>query len=286
MSENKLTNIGYIRELMESNGIAFRKEFGQNFLINPAIPEKIASYISGNVLEIGPGVGCLTRELSARCDKVVSVEIDSGLIPVLNLTLSDCTNVKVINSDIMQLDLFELAKNNFGSGKISVCANLPYNITTPIIMKLLESRLFSCIVVMVQKEAGQRFCAPPGDPLYGAVSASTAYYASCERLINVGSGNFMPRPKVDSTVIRFNIYDTPPVSVTNEKMLFRVIRGAFAQRRKTLYNSLSSEFSEIGKSLIAEAIKDCGLEENIRGEKLSLAEYASLSDKLCTFINN
>lgn len=276
-----LTDIKYIKMLMEQNGVSFQKKFGQNFLINPSIPSRIASYVSGNVIEIGPGIGVLTRELSARCKKIVSVEIDSGLIPILGITLGDCANVTVINADILDCDLPRLISDYFGSEPVSVCANLPYNITTPVIMKLFGSGIrFRTITVMVQKEACDRFTAAPGTAAYGAVTAAVSYYAKTERLFLVSAGNFMPRPKVDSAVMRFIPYDAPPVRVKDPAFLMRVIRASFGQRRKTLCNALSAEFGNLGKNLISDAIASCGFRPDIRGESLNIADFASLSDAL------
>jgi len=282
--KGSLTDIGYIREVMAAHGVAFRKEFGQNFLINPAIPQKIASNVEGNALEIGPGIGCLTRELSLRCDKVLAVEIDTGLIPILADTLSECENVEVINNDIMKCDLPTLISEKFGGEKVSVCANLPYNITTPVLMKLLEHGIdnppFEKIVVMVQKEVAERLVAPAGSPLYGAVTASASYYAKITKLFNVVSGNFMPRPKVDSAVICLEPYKKAPVDILSHPLFFKTIRGAFAQRRKTLVNSLSTEFSHLSKEQLAGIIERCGFDANIRGEKLSIDDFARLSNEL------
>lgn len=281
----KLTDVKYIKQLMEENGVAFRKKFGQNFLINASIPPKIAAYASDNVIEIGPGIGVLTRELSLRCSKVAAVEIDSGLIPILSNTLADCPNVTVINADIMECDLPSFVTEHFGDAPVSVCANLPYNITTPVIMKLFESGVhFTSITVMVQKEVCDRFCAAAGTVSYGAVTAAVSYYAKTERLFNVSAGNFLPKPKVDSTVMRFLLYDTPPVDVKDSAFMFRVIRAAFGQRRKTLYNALSSVFSSLSKNMISEAIISCGFKPDIRGERLNIADFASLSNALCIFL--
>ena len=282
--KGSLTDIGYIREVMAAHGVAFRKEFGQNFLINPAIPQRIASNVEGCVLEIGPGIGCLTRELSLRCDKVLSVEIDTGLIPILADTLSECDNVEIINNDIMKCDLPSLIAEKFGDRGVSVCANLPYNITTPVLMKLLEHGIdhppLEKIVVMVQKEVAERLCAPAGSPLYGAVTASASYYAKISRLFNVVSGNFMPRPKVDSAVICLEPYKKAPVDIRSHELFFKTIRGAFAQRRKTLSNSLQTEFSHLSKDTLTEVITRCGFDANIRGEKLSIDDFARLSNEL------
>lgn len=277
----KLTDVKYIKQLMDENGIAFQKKFGQNFLINETIPRKIAEYASGNVIEIGPGIGVLTRELSARCKKVAAVEIDSGLIPVLKITLSDCSNISVINADILECDLPALVTDLFGEEPVSVCANLPYNITTPVIMMLLKSGIpFSSITVMVQKEVCDRFCASAGSDAYGAVSAVVSYYAKAERLFKVSAGNFLPKPKVDSAVMRFLLYDKPPVDVMDPAFMLNVIRAAFGHRRKTLCNALYAEYPALNKNLIARAIVSCGFEPNIRGECLNIIDFASLSDTL------
>lgn len=287
----KLTDLSTIREIMGRHGVSFQKKFGQNFLISPQVPVNIAeaavetlnsSAATGKrgILEIGPGIGTLTRELSSRADKVVAVEVDSALIPILAETLADCPNTKVINQDILKTDLAALIESEFLSEgySVAVAANLPYYITTPILMALVESRLpFESITVMIQKEVAARLAADAGDPDYGAVTASLAYYGSVERLFNVPAGCFVPAPKVDSTVIRINLYKTPPVSVRDEQTLFRVIRGAFAQRRKTLANSLRTEFP---KELIPGSLEAAGLPADIRGERLSLEDFARLADAL------
>ena len=283
----KLTDLTTIRELMERHGVKFQKKFGQNFLISEQVPKNIADAACGwepekrrgkGILEIGPGIGTLTRELAARADKVVALEIDTGLMPILDETLADFPNASVINRDVLKTDLQALIREEFPA----VAANLPYYITTPIIMKLVESRLpFEYITVMIQKEVAVRLAAPAGDPEYGAITAALAYYGSVERLFTVPAGCFMPAPKVDSAVIRIRLHKEPPVSVKNEDMLFRVIRGGFAQRRKTLSNSLSSEFPGIDKTKISEAIISAGLEPSVRGERLSLEEFSRLADAMC-----
>ena len=282
----KLTDISTIREVMTKHGVSFQKKFGQNFLISPEVPVKIAEAAVGllperrGIIEIGPGIGTLTRELSSRADKVVAIEIDDSLIPILSETLADCENTSVINADVMKTDLSKLIADEFEplGLKVAVAANLPYYITTPIIMKLVESRLpFESITVMIQKEVAARLVAPPGDPEYGAITAALSYYGSVERLFNVPAGCFLPAPKVDSTVIRIKLHKAPPVSVKSEDMLFKVIRGAFAQRRKTLANSLCTEFP---KSAVIKAISDSGLPADIRGERLSLEDFANLAGLL------
>ncbi len=292
----RLTDLSTIREIMSRHGVSFQKKFGQNFLINPQVPVKIAdaacvrkSDAPLGILEIGPGIGTLTRELSQRADKVIALEIDTALIPILDETLADCPNTSVINQDVMKTDLAELVEREFLSEgmNVSVAANLPYYITTPILMKLVESRLpFETITVMIQKEVAQRLAAPAGDSEYGAITASLSYYGKVERLFNVPAGCFLPAPKVDSAVIRITLYKEPPVSVISEATLFKTIRGAFAQRRKTLSNSLSTEFSHLGREGIATAIAAAGLDEKVRGERLTLEEFARLSDVLYNVENH
>ncbi len=286
----RLTDLSTIREIMSRHGVSFQKKFGQNFLINPLVPVKIAAAACMRhddaplgILEIGPGIGTLTRELAERADKVVALEIDTALMPILDETLSDFDNTSVINQDVMKTDLDELIEREFLSAgmNVSVAANLPYYITTPILMKLVESRLpFETITVMIQKEVAQRLTAPAGDSEYGAITASLAYYGKTERLFTVPAGCFLPAPKVDSAVIRITLYKQPPVTVLDEGTLFKTIRGAFAQRRKTLANSLSTEFSSLGREGIATAIAKAGLEPSIRGERLTLEDFARLSDAL------
>lgn len=281
---DNLTNINVIKDILSRHGFSFSRSLGQNFLINPSVCPKIAEMGNAQkgwgVLEIGAGVGVLTRELALRADKVVSVEIDGRLIPVLEETLADCGNVTVINEDVMKADLEAITAEHFLGLKVAVCANLPYYITSPIIMNLLESRLpIECITVMVQKEAGVRLCAEPGTREAGAVSAAVRYYAEPKMLFNVSRGSFMPAPNVDSCVIRLDIKKDPPVKVSDEKLYFRVVRGAFSQRRKTLVNSLSSALG-IPKAEAAEAIKAAGLPENIRPEQLALEDFAAVSERL------
>ncbi len=286
----RLTDLSTIREIMGRHGVSFQKKFGQNFLINPQVPERIAEAACVcpdeaplGILEIGPGIGTLTRELSARAHKVVALEIDTNLIPILGETLEDCENTLVINEDVMKTDLAELTDREFLSRgmRMSVAANLPYYITTPILMKLVESKLpFETITVMIQKEVAQRLTAPAGDSEYGAITAALSYYGKVERLFTVPAGCFLPAPKVDSAVIRITLHKQPPVEVKSEETLFKTIRGAFAQRRKTLSNSLSTEFSALGKEGIACAIKKAGLEPSIRGERLTLGDFARLADAL------
>ncbi len=286
----KLTDISTIKELLGQEQTSFKKKFGQNFLISEKVVCSIAegAFPEGSlwnecgVLEIGPGIGTLTYELCKRAKKVVSVEIDSTLIPVLDKTLAEFDNVKVINSDILKTDIKAIIENEFSAcSDIVVAANLPYYITTPILMHLFESKLpFKAITVMVQKEVADRLCSSNLDGEYGAVTASVAYYARAKKLMNVSAGCFVPAPKVDSAVIRFDIYSNPPVKVLDEKTFFRVIKAAFGQRRKTLVNALSTGFSHISKEALRGIIVSCGFDENVRGEKLSIKDFAVIADRI------
>ena len=293
-----LCDIRVVKSLMSQHGTGTKKGFGQNFLINKQIPEAIceASYSyhksvnpqgKSAVLEIGPGIGCLTYELCQAYDKTLAVEIDSSLIPILDKTLSEFDNVKVINEDFLKLDLKELLEKELGECTVSVCANLPYYITTPIIMALLEGArdengksAITSITVMVQKEVALRLCASEKKGDYGAISASIAYYGRAERLFDVTPDNFLPPPKVTSSVVRIELYDKPIYKVNSEKMLFKTIAGAFSQRRKTLLNSLSSYFSGISKERISEIISQLGFPPDIRGERLSVEDFCRLADEI------
>ena len=280
-----LCNLSVIRDLMNDAGISFKKEFGQNFLINRAIPEDIADNCcddeNSTILEIGPGMGTLTYELALRHKKVVALEIDRGLIPVLDYTLGEFDNVTVHNEDVMQADLETLLAPAFESGPVSVCANLPYYITSPILMKLLECGLpFDYITVMIQKEVADRLCSPAGGKDYGAITAVLSYYGEAEKLFVVSADKFIPAPKVDSAVIRIRLYKERPYHPKDEALMFRTIKAAFAQRRKTLSNALSAGFSELTKDQINAVIADCGFEPTVRGERLDIAEFIQLSDKI------
>ena len=273
-----LTNPTQIKDLLERHSFHFSKTFGQNFLITARIPEKIAEGAeideSTTVLEIGPGIGCLTRCLAARAKKVVTVEIDDRLLPILQETLGDLSNVQVVHGDILKTDLNALLGNE---EKLAVCANLPYNITTPILVYLLESGLsFESITVMVQKEVAQRFCAERGSKDYGAITLFLNYYTKPKMLFSVGAGNFLPKPRVDSAVLRLQAIQ-PPVDTPPEE-LFRLIRAAFSMRRKTLQNTLAS--AGISKERTAAALEALNLPATTRGEELGLAEYAALAREL------
>ncbi len=283
----KLSNPSEIKALLQRHGFEFQKKFGQNFLINEAIPRKIAEASLPNLdgdcacLEIGPGIGVMTAELSKLYKKVCAVEIDKKLLPLLEETLSGLNNVEIINSDILKLDLANVLKENLNGLPCVVCANLPYYITTPVIMHLLESGCrFENITVMVQKEVADRMCAAPDSEQYGAVTASVSYYAKAKKLFTVSSGNFIPRPDVTSAVMRLDLYKAAPVNVDDESVFFSVIRGAFARRRKTLLNSMPSEFPNIPKPELKRIFELCGLTGNERGETLDIQTFASIANTI------
>ncbi|MGN0451530.1 MAG: 16S rRNA (adenine(1518)-N(6)/adenine(1519)-N(6))-dimethyltransferase RsmA [Acutalibacteraceae bacterium] len=277
-----LSNINTVRSLLQKNGFTFKKSLGQNFLINPDVcPEMAAAACDKNtgVIEIGPGIGVLTAELSARAKRVVAIELDERLKKILPVTLSECNNVEIIYGDVMKADLKALISEKFSDcERVAVCANLPYYITSPIVMGLLESRLpIDSITVMVQKEAAERLCAKVGTREAGAVSVAVSYYSEPEILFEVERDSFMPPPKVDSAVIRLHIRDNPPVQVLDEERFFRLVKACFAQRRKTLVNTVSNTLS-IDKEDIKKAISTLGLSETVRGERLTLEELAELSN--------
>lgn len=276
-----LTNLGTIREIMDRFGFTFSKSLGQNFIVNPSVCPRIAE-LGGvgpetGVLEIGAGFGVLTNELAARAKKVVVVELDSRLLPVLDYTLAEYDNVVVRNQDILKTDLSALLAQEFAGMEVVVCANLPYYITSPILMTLLESRLpVRAITVMVQKEAGERLCAPMPSRACGAVTAAVRYYSEPRVLFPVSRGSFYPAPNVDSMVVRLDVRDRLPLEGEEERRLFRVVRAAFGQRRKTLCNTLSQGL-EISKETAAAAIAAAGLKPAARPEELSLEEFIALS---------
>ncbi len=286
-----LCDVKSIKQLMAMFSLNFRKEFGQNFLTDIGVVEDIADNCcddaDSTILEIGPGVGSLTRELAARYKRVVAIEIDKGLIPVLKYTLGDFSNVTVINDDVMKVDLRELLAPYFAEGKVSVCANLPYYITTPILMKLLEEGLpFDYITVMIQSEVADRLCAPAGGKDCGAITAVLGYYGQPEKLFKVGAHKFIPAPKVDSSVVRIKLHKDKPYLPADEATLFRTIRAAFEQRRKTLPNSLAAVFGELTKEELTGIVLSCGHSADIRGEKLSVEQFVTLSDALYSAIRS
>lgn len=279
-----LCNIREIKALLARHGFHFSKSMGQNFLIADWVPRDIADAAgldkSCAVLEIGPGIGSLTRQLAHRAGKVAAVELDSSLLPILDETLADCPNVEVIPGDVMKLDLNALVSGRFDGFTVKACANLPYNITTPVITKLLEASCFQSVTVMIQREVARRICALPGDPDCGAFSLFCQYHAQCEFLYEVPPNCFLPAPKVTSAVVRLSPHNVPPVDADRDA-LFAVIRTAFAQRRKTLLNTLSAAYgSRFSKDELRQIISDCGLPDTIRGERLGLEQFSQLSRRL------
>lgn len=278
-----LTNISEVKSLLSRHGFSFSKALGQNFLINPSVSPRMAKACGADkntgVLEIGPGIGVLTRELAALAYRVAAVEIDSRLLPVLNETLADFPNAKVIHGDVMKLDLQNIIAREFGGLKTVICANLPYYITSPVLMKLLESRLpAESITVMVQKEAADRICALPGTRECGAVTLAVWYYSIPKKLFSVSRGSFMPAPKVDSAVIKLDIRKSPPVEVRDEKAMFRLIRAAFAQRRKTLANSLTA--AGLTREQTISLLDKAGIPRQSRAEQLTLEQFAILANQM------
>ena len=286
MSSPTLGNPQHTIEILQKYHFNFQKKFGQNFLIDTHVLEKIirSAEITKDdmVLEIGPGIGTMTQYLAEAAGKVVAVEIDKNLIPILEETLSSYDNVTVINEDVMKLDIAKLAEEENGGCPIKVVANLPYYITTPIIMGLFENHVpLESITVMVQKEVADRMQTGPGNKDYGALSLAVQYYAEPYIVANVPPNCFMPRPKVGSAVIRLTCHEKPPVEVEDERLMFHIIRASFNQRRKTLANGLNnSDLLDIPKEKIMEAIESLGKGKSVRGEALSLEEFAALSNKL------
>ncbi|MBR4173598.1 MAG: 16S rRNA (adenine(1518)-N(6)/adenine(1519)-N(6))-dimethyltransferase RsmA [Clostridia bacterium] len=277
-----LTDIKTIREIEKKFNFGFSKGLGQNFLLDSSVLDKIAdaAEIDGGVLEIGPGFGVLTKKLSEVAEKVVSVEIDRRLIPVLDFTLEGCDNVKIIEGDFLKIDAKSLIKEEFGDEKISIAANLPYYITTPILTGIIEARLpVKNIVVMVQKEVAERITAKVGTKDYGAISVLCNFYTKPRIVEIVPASSFYPAPKVDSAVLCMEVVEKPQVLVKDEKLFFKVVKSAFLHRRKTLANCLASGFG-IEKSKISEMLSKLGIEPTIRGERLGLSEFAKISDKI------
>ncbi|HIU57471.1 MAG TPA: 16S rRNA (adenine(1518)-N(6)/adenine(1519)-N(6))-dimethyltransferase RsmA [Candidatus Ornithomonoglobus merdipullorum] len=271
-----------IKNIAAKYGFTFKKGLGQNFLTSKEILERIAesAEIEYGAIEIGPGFGVLTDELAERAEKVVALEIDERLIPVLKDTMSDHDNIKVINADVMKTDMAKLIEEEFGEKPVSIAANLPYYITTPIITMLLESRLpVKNIVVMVQKEVAERISAAPGSKDYGALTVMCRYFTRPELVCVVPASLFVPQPKVDSAVLRLRVLDKPSVEVSDEKLFFRTVKAAFSQRRKTLLNCLAANFPH-GKAALTDILESLGIDPRRRGETLSIAEFAELSEKL------
>ena len=281
-----LCDIREVKALLARHGFHFSKTMGQNFLTADWIPQEIAAACgadgSHGVLEVGPGVGCLTRELCQRAAAVVSVELDRSLLPVLAETMADAENFQLINEDILKLDIPAAADRYFSGLTPLVCANLPYNITTPALRVLVEADRFETITVMVQKEVAQRITAPAGAGDYGAFSVYMQYHTEPELLFDVPPDCFLPRPKVTSAVVRCRTRTAPPVApACGKDFFFQTVRAAFALRRKTLRNSLSSVFGgQLDREQIAGVIEDCGFPPTVRGETLGMEEFAALADRL------
>lgn len=277
----RLSDIGTIKDILTRHGFTFSKALGQNFLINPSVCPRMAE-LSGagvgvGVIEIGPGIGVLTNELCRLAEKVVAVELDKRLLPVLDETLAEYDNVRIIHADVLELDLHQLIEDEFEGMEVVVCANLPYYITSPVVMKLLEDRLpITAVTVMVQKEAAQRICAEVGSRMSGAVTVSVNYYAKPQLLFGVSAGSFMPAPKVDSAVIRLDILKEPPVQA-DEQTFFAVVRAAFSQRRKVIANSLSAGLG-MSKEDILTVLETAGVEPTARAEKLRLTDFAAIAN--------
>lgn len=282
-----LTSPRAIKSIQQKFGFTFKKGLGQNFLTSRDVLEEIvdAADIDSGVIEIGPGFGVLTSELAKHSDKVVTIEIDERLLDVLDYTLADFDNIKIINEDVLKLDLNKLIDDEFNSEKVSIAANLPYYITTPIIAKLLEDRLpIKNIVVMVQKEVAKRMSANPSTKDYGAITVLCQYYTKPSIVTDVPAALFVPPPKVDSAVLKLEVLDSPSVSVKNEKMFFKVVKAAFSQRRKTLLNCMCAGFS-MPRDEMSALLEDIDIAPSRRGETLSLDEFAKLSDKLTEILS-
>ena len=277
-------NMQQIRELLSRYGFHFSKAKGQNFLNQRWVPERIAAEsgvdASCGVLEIGPGFGSLTQALCARAGKVVALEVDTSLAPVLAETMADFDNLELRFTDALKADLPALVQEKFAGLRPLACANLPYYITSPVLTKLLESRCFDAITVMVQKEVAQRICARAGTADYSAFTVFCQYYAVPELLFDVPPSCFIPQPKVTSAVLRLNVRTEPVCEITSEKMFFRVVKAAFAQRRKTLLNALSSGLGELSKEALSELLTGCGLAPSVRGETLDIPAFARIANAL------
>ncbi len=276
-----LCNINEIKSLLARHGFRFSKSMGQNFLIADWVPREIAkasgAHPDAGVLEIGPGIGCLTRELAGRAGKVVSVELDRSLLPILEETLAGRDNVEIVSGDILKLDIRQTILEMPWLSGFAACANLPYNITTPAITALIEAQCFFAITVMIQKEVAQRICAQPGSKDYGAFSVYCQYYTAPELLFEVPPDCFIPAPKVTSAVVRM-VPRPAPAEVDDPDHFFRVVKAAFALRRKTLLNSLSANLGgQYTKETLSQAIAACGLPADVRGERLSIPQFAQLS---------
>ena len=279
----ELTNSKDIRELLGRHGFRFSKSMGQNFLTAAWVPERIADSAlldeNTGVLEVGPGIGCLTEQLSRRAGKVLAVELDRALKPVLAETLRDCGNVELIFGDVLKKDLRALCAGHFGGLRPVVCANLPYNVTSPLLTAFIEAGCFETITVMIQREVARRICAAPGSGDYGAFGLFVQWHTEPELLFDVPPSCFMPQPKVTSSVIRLRRRAERPVQVNDEALMFKIIRAAFNQRRKTLVNALSSGLG-LDKASVEQCLEKCGFDTKIRGETLDIGSFAKIADEI------
>ena len=279
-----LTDYNEIRALLTRHGFRFSKSLGQNFLTAAWVPERIADEAgldeTVGVLEVGPGIGCLTEQLSRRAGKVLSVELDKALQPILAETLTGCENVEVLFGDVLKQDLPALVGECFPGLTPVVCANLPYNVTTPVLTALIESGCFARITVMIQREVARRICASPGTADYGAFGLFVQWHCETGILFDVPPSCFVPQPKVTSSVIRLTRREAPPLPVTDEALLFRVIRAAFNQRRKTLVNALSAGLGNVSKEQVERILVSCGYDPRIRGEVLDIGGFVRITDEI------
>ena len=278
-------DIQVMKPLLSAHGFHFSKAKGQNFLIAPWVPESIAREAGVGsdvgVLEIGPGIGPLTQQLSLRAGKVCAVEVDQRLKPILDITLEECPNVELVWDDVLKLDIPALVREKLPGLRPMACANLPYYITSPILTALLEADCFEAVTVMVQKEVAQRIAAQPGSTDYSAFTVFCQYYAQPELLFDVPAHCFLPQPKVTSAVVTLRVRKQRPWDIDDPAVFFRVVRASFAMRRKKLSNGLASGFPELGKSGAEAVLAACGFPENVRGETLGIQEFAAIANEIC-----
>lgn len=277
-------DIQVMKPLLAAHGFHFSKAKGQNFLVAPWVPARIAAESgvdeTSGVLEVGPGIGCLTQQLCLRAGRVCAVEVDSRLQPILAETVGEFPNLELVWADVLKLDVAALVRERFAGLRPAACANLPYYITSPVLSSLLEADCFESVTVMVQKEVAQRIAARPGTADYGAFSVFCQYYAEPELLFTVPPDCFLPRPKVTSAVVTLRVRRARPWAIQSEELFFRTVRAAFAMRRKTLQNCLAAGFPALGKAGAADVLAQCGLAPNVRGETLSIAEFAEISNAI------